>query len=952
MDICRFSGLLDSKYRPVAAAFARTLEVVRLSTAATDFKDTLYQPMDPGAPGEVTKAINSISTKPRDLPEIVLHATSRKTTMPVSRSVDVKDDVAQAPMEAIFEGLIDQLRFDEMENRLNNLRLAHSTTCRWFLQKQAYIDWLDPAQLSHHHCFLWIKGKPGVGKSILMKFLFLHAKEKLEPGNDTVVISFFFNARGSDLEKSPLGLYRALLLDLLERALNINRVIGHLSNRTRLSIMKQGWPLELLKDTIKNSISLLLQHQRLIIFVDALDECDEVQIEDMISFFKDLSAHFSESQHCLHICFSSRHYPTIRVTKGIEVILENENDHLADIAAFVNANLEVNDPEQAPAVAREIVAKSAGIFLWAALVVPILNREYAAGRIYAVQRRLNEIPEKLNGLFQIILTRDGQNLQEFRLAIQWTLFASSPLQLEEYYYAMALGSGENISTKWIRENISQDDMRRFVSSSSKGLIETTKSQTVQFIHESVRDFLLEGATALLWSNLGVDFRGHGHEVLKTCCLQELKKFPDFSTDHISSARPLLPNMLYKKLPFTEYAVKNVLKHAEMACRFGLAQKGFLGSFPFSSWSAVYKKIFGEDFHTGTLLDILIKLQATSLLSEIVQFLTPANPPDWGDKTNESTAPSCDLTLSTSPTECVRWGCFPDALFLLVEYGDTAVLRRFLENKFLFPHDLRDSRLSKYLNNVRRISELPLEAAKSEEIAQTLMDYGANPVSDELKDREWNPLKLAVSAQFAKNMLDYGIDPNAKLGEHGNPPLFQCNTPEVIKILLERGADANARDGQGRTPLFDQASRPQTLEITRLLIDHGADVNARHKFGHSALFTTQSAAVANYLLENGAELYLQNCVGRTALHWAMWRAIERLSIPFSNRILGKALTGPESETLEVIRLLVSKGIGVDIAALWDAALYGPLEVLEALSIQPRDGKKNHFDKKSLKIMPHF
>jgi hypothetical protein len=48
-----------------------------------------------------------------------------------------------------------------------------------------------------------------------MVFLFSEAKKIMK---ESLVLSFFFNAWGVDLEKSTCGLYRAMLLQLLGKA--------------------------------------------------------------------------------------------------------------------------------------------------------------------------------------------------------------------------------------------------------------------------------------------------------------------------------------------------------------------------------------------------------------------------------------------------------------------------------------------------------------------------------------------------------------------------------------------------------------------------------------------------------------------------------------------------------------------------------------------------------------
>jgi hypothetical protein len=78
-----------------------------------------------------------------------------------------------------------------------------------------YKRWPDPTELQQHNGFLWISGKPGAGKSSIMKFIFTNMKRKSHKV-DSLIASFFSDARGDYLEKSITGMYRSLLLQLLE----------------------------------------------------------------------------------------------------------------------------------------------------------------------------------------------------------------------------------------------------------------------------------------------------------------------------------------------------------------------------------------------------------------------------------------------------------------------------------------------------------------------------------------------------------------------------------------------------------------------------------------------------------------------------------------------------------------------------------------------------------------
>ncbi|KAI1839274.1 hypothetical protein JX266_014515, partial [Neoarthrinium moseri] len=65
--------------------------------------------------------------------------------------------------------------------------------------------------------------------------------------------------------------------------------------------------------------------------IDELDECDEQQSRDMVSFLAGLAR-----DSPLYICFASRHYPEISVTTGLGIVLEEREGHQEDIAAYLS----------------------------------------------------------------------------------------------------------------------------------------------------------------------------------------------------------------------------------------------------------------------------------------------------------------------------------------------------------------------------------------------------------------------------------------------------------------------------------------------------------------------------------------------------------------------------------------------------------------------------------------
>src|SRR5277367_6760498 len=103
---------------------------------------------------------------------------------------------------------VESLAFPQIFDRQSAIEPAADETCSWILKNVRYRTWSSRQELHKSHSLLWIKGKPGSGKSTLMKFLC----ERTSPLPGSQRLIFLFNARGSELEKSPVGLMRSLML--------------------------------------------------------------------------------------------------------------------------------------------------------------------------------------------------------------------------------------------------------------------------------------------------------------------------------------------------------------------------------------------------------------------------------------------------------------------------------------------------------------------------------------------------------------------------------------------------------------------------------------------------------------------------------------------------------------------------------------------------------------------
>lgn len=87
------------------------------------------------------------------------------------------------------------LSFHQMSFRLSAIDPAYVETSQWVLETAEFQQWCDRPLHSDPNIF-WLKGKPGTGKSTIMKTLVKHLEGR---EGKSIVLSFFFNARGQPL---------------------------------------------------------------------------------------------------------------------------------------------------------------------------------------------------------------------------------------------------------------------------------------------------------------------------------------------------------------------------------------------------------------------------------------------------------------------------------------------------------------------------------------------------------------------------------------------------------------------------------------------------------------------------------------------------------------------------------------------------------------------------------
>ena len=336
--------------------------------------------------------------------------------------------------------------FPDIEAREDEVKQAFEGTCRWVFDppmdtKNNAPKWHNFQQwLEIGEAVYWISGKPGSGKSTLMKYIVEEPRtaeylSEWKRGTELIIVTFFFKDLGTELQKSATGLLRSIIWQITRYWPGMINLVLRRYGQSKgqspdpsLLTMLPTWTetrlLQMLKDFINEKPAAV----SLCAFIDGLDEYDgdEELLFEVIRLL-------SSASGC-KVCVSGRPDQAFRTEFEAYPQCRVQDLSKKDIEKMAIEKLKPclvkykpTETEAIDELVDELIQKAEGVFLWSSIMIKDLSKRSSFGdSIDELRDRLHETPSSMYGLYQRMLQRLDRSYLAYAFKIFQILIAAEP----------------------------------------------------------------------------------------------------------------------------------------------------------------------------------------------------------------------------------------------------------------------------------------------------------------------------------------------------------------------------------------------------------------------------------------------------------------------------------------------------------------------------------------------
>ncbi|KAF3186503.1 hypothetical protein TWF788_003361 [Orbilia oligospora] len=362
---------------------------------------------------------------------------------------------------------------------------------KWILDNPDFKKWRNDDQ---YH-ILWISGDPGKGKTMLLCGI-VNELRRDNSAADSFYLSYFF-CQGTDVRiNNATAVLRGLIFSLILQDESLGSHIQQIYDQVGQGAFEgiNSWfQLSKVFDAILSDL-IREPTNTVYLVIDALDECvsDLGKLLDLISKFVSTS-----SSPQIKWIVSSRNWSDIERKLALPASIGGSRLSLELNSSLVSRAVEAyigdqvlklwpseRDEEFRNQVCKQLVKQADGTFLWVSLVVKDLEELQGTYQYKkTVLKKLREIPSGLPQLYGLMMQKikslRGENPRLCLIILSTMAIAYRPLQLAELTALTELES----------DPAEPDMIDALVKDCGSFL--TVRQNTIYFVHQSAKDFLLE-----------------------------------------------------------------------------------------------------------------------------------------------------------------------------------------------------------------------------------------------------------------------------------------------------------------------------------------------------------------------------------------------------------------------------------------------------------------------------
>ena len=399
---------------------------------------------------------------------------------------------------------------------------------QWLATEPQLIKWRD----SDRSEALWITGSPGQGKSVLTKAILGQLEQTIKrPG--VAVIYFFCYNQDPDF-RTPSSVLRALIVQLLE----VPEMFQHLPRTFQQHSSEfVSASFATLWNIFHNMVSDRYYH-KVYCILDALDECEDPGGEFCSQLAKMSTQH--ERATVLTISTFKVFVSSRPAKRHIEQNLRRFSrwDLYAkkqDLDYYMHSKLvglsDGMSAEHMDHIAKLLIERIGRSFLWISVVIKELAR-IELPTIDKIDTVINENPVELSHLYRRTIDQlKEKNDKDLLKMLLWVAYAKATLCTSDLGVAISLDPKRNCQNLAQLKRYTSDLTLDLIREKAGTLIEVTEDK-VHFIHQSVKDFIIEENVV---QTLGILYGGLSPDLYLSKTCMEYLSFEDWRDCKLESA---------------------------------------------------------------------------------------------------------------------------------------------------------------------------------------------------------------------------------------------------------------------------------------------------------------------------------------------------------------------------------------------------------------------------------